>query len=177
MRHISLGTARIVGVILLVPASSMAQYKGEAVYGRCAVQAEGWHDNFGQCRITGTEDGSVPAGKQLVIEHVSAVCSGPVEHQITVLAVGVSLKPEQDMSTQMTIPLARRELSTRRSSLYEASFRTKLYAGPGTKVELYLGLEEGFLPTTSASCGVMFHGRLQTEPQKESVITPERSAR
>jgi hypothetical protein len=109
--------------------------------------------------------------------HVSAVCSGPIEHPITILALGVGLKPEQDMSTQMTIPLALRELVTQRRNLYEASFQTKLYAGADTKVDLYLGIEEGFLSTTNASCGVMFHGRLLLEQGRESSHTSERRAR
>lgn len=132
----------------------------EVVYGRCAVEAQGWRDNFGQCRLTGTDGGIVPAGRTLVIEHVSAVCTGPVEHPITLLALATQLRPEQDLLTQIVVPLTRRELITQGGSLYQASFATRLYAGPGTRVELYLSLESGFVPTTAASCGLMFHGRL-----------------
>lgn len=154
--------AFVIAGFLAAPAT--AQERGDSgeqqvVYGRCGVEAEGWRDNFGECRLTGTGDGVVPEGKMLVIEHIAAVCTGPVEHQILTLVLGTNLKPEQDMQTQIVIPLNRRELVTQRGSLYQASFRTRLYAGPGTKVEPSMTLETGFLPTSAASCGVMFHGR------------------
>ncbi|MEZ5399912.1 MAG: hypothetical protein R2729_09585 [Bryobacteraceae bacterium] len=130
------------------------------VYGRCAVEATGWRDNFGECRLTGSENGKVPEGKTLRIDHVSASCAGPVEHQVTILALGTQLKPDEDMGTQIVIPVTRRELVTQGRSIYQASIATRLYAGSETKLEIYMGLEIGFLPTTGASCGVTFHGVL-----------------
>ena len=167
MKSISINAfAFALAVLAMVPTSSRADTPGRnsdvgAVYGRCAVQAQDWRDNFGECRLTGTTDGVVPANRQLIIEHISAVCTGPVEHQITILALATSLKQEEDTSTQIVVPLSRRESVIDHVIRYEASFQAKLYAGPGTKIEPYLALESGFVPSSNASCGVMFHGRFE----------------
>lgn len=65
---------------LMPPITMQAQENQAAariIYRRCAVDAQSWRDNFGQCRLTGTEDGRVPSGKALLIEHVAATCVGP----------------------------------------------------------------------------------------------------
>ncbi|MEZ5394409.1 MAG: hypothetical protein R2724_16475 [Bryobacterales bacterium] len=146
---------------------SQAQYliaTERSVYGRCAVEARDWRDNFGSCRLTGTQDGVVPAGWTLVLEHVSASCRGPLEHQVTVLALDTEIEPGEDMSMQTVIPLTRIELTSEGKAQYQASFPTRLYAGAGTTVETYLALENGFTPADGATCGVTFHGRLVLNP-------------
>jgi hypothetical protein len=106
---------------------------------------------------------SVPAGKRLVIEHVSAICSLPIGQRLSRVSIGA--RPSQGVPfpvVHQLVPSHILDSQDLQLSRLTASLAIRLYAHSGTNVEILLAR---IVTTGVFSCGVSFSGFLVDLPQ------------
>jgi hypothetical protein len=109
------------------------------------------------CELS-TEDGKVPNGFRLVIEHVSAACSTHPARGIFTLALITRSNPD-DRGRMTHIPVTLQSAIPDQVRLSGAQM-VRIYAGAGTGVDLLVSTWQS-APAGFTSCDVSFAGVLE----------------
>jgi hypothetical protein len=129
----------------------------QPVSGNCVVGLNSgsyWKET---CTVS-TENGTVPNGFRLTIEHVSATCGTHSSRGIVTLALITKLSP-QDRGKFTHIPVST-QASLHEQVRVTGAHMIRAYAASGTNVEVLLSTWE-FAPPGFTSCEVTFSGQLE----------------
>jgi hypothetical protein len=127
------------------------------VSGSCRVNLGPYIQKQEDCDFL-TEDGTVPEGSRLLIEHISAACATTSERPIH--TVSLITKTTQDVRGVANFVPMTLQASSINGLRYVAAQAVNLYAGERTSVALFARTWE-FAPAGETTCLLSFHGVLR----------------
>lgn len=134
----------------------------QPVSGSCTVSLLSSAFQRERCELL-TEDGAVPNGFVLVIEHVSAACSTTPERGIYTLALITRMSAEGRTIRNTHIPVAV-QASTQDQVRLVGAQKVRIYAGSGTSIEALVSTYES-APAGQTGCDLTFSGVLRRTNQ------------
>lgn len=133
-----------------------------AVHGACQTAVRSGVSDSATCNFTysGIATDAVPAGKQLLIEHASAICTGPQDGEIAYLSIHTLNAPSASTQPDF-LPLVKRPPHIGFFiARYTASAPVRLYAAANTQVTVTLMLDSELPNYQPTACDIRFQGHL-----------------
>lgn len=145
----------LVVAAISIQAQQVVPFNETPVSGSCAVSLFAGPSQREKCEIS-SEDGSVPNGFTLVIEHVSAACWTTPGRGIYTLALITRLSAENRTIRTTHIPVAVQASAENQVRLVGAQ-KVRIYGGPATSVEVLASTTQS-APAGETGCDVSFSG-------------------